>query len=85
MAPSCGVKAILAQEPTRRPKKLKKSPAPFVHLRPRPCALGTGWGAGGGRGWGAGCQALPQHLRGASRFGKPVELKLRHARHVFHP
>ena len=26
-----GVKAILAQEPTRRPKKLKKSPAPFVH------------------------------------------------------
>ena len=26
-----GVKEILAQEPTRRPRKLKKSPAPFVH------------------------------------------------------
>jgi hypothetical protein len=26
-----GVAAILAQDPTRRPKKLKKSPAPFVH------------------------------------------------------
>ena len=26
-----GVKEILAQEPTRRPGKLKKSPAPFVH------------------------------------------------------
>ncbi|HSK77375.1 MAG TPA: transposase [Thermoanaerobaculia bacterium] len=26
-----GVKAILAQDPTSRPKKLKKSPAPFVH------------------------------------------------------
>jgi hypothetical protein len=26
-----GVVAILAQDPTRRPKELKKSPAPFVH------------------------------------------------------
>jgi REP element-mobilizing transposase RayT len=26
-----GLKEILAQEPTRRPRKLKKSPAPFVH------------------------------------------------------
>jgi hypothetical protein len=26
-----GVAAILAHDPTHRPKKLKKSPAPFVH------------------------------------------------------
>ena len=39
-----GIAAVLAQDPTHRPKELKKSPAPFVHATPRPkrCAGSSG-------------------------------------------
>jgi hypothetical protein len=32
-----GAAAILAQDPTSRPKRLKKSPAPLFHAATRPC------------------------------------------------